>query len=242
MKAEKKTHKRGILYIVGTPIGNLEDITLRAIKLLNKVDLIAAEDTRRTARLLSYYFIHCPTISYHDRNKTRQVPKIIEYLKQGKDVAVVTDAGTPGISDPAYLLLQSALQHQIQIRPIPGVSAVNAALSVAGVATDRFTFYGYFPRKKTKRAQVMAQIAERSETAVLFEAPHRLQKTLAELAPYFPDRKIVIAREMTKIHEQYVRGSISEIMSLFEHQGVKGELTILIDANPLTEGTRGITS
>jgi len=219
----------GILYVVGTPIGNMEDITLRAIKTLNKVDLIAAEDTRQTAKLLNRYFIHCPMISYHDRNKNLQVTGLVQKLRQGQSIALVSEAGTPGISDPAYLLVNAALAENIQVVPVPGVSACITALSVTGVATDRYTFYGFLPRKIKARHELIQEIGGRNETAVIFESPQRLIRTLADIASLLPGHDLVVCHEMTKIHERFVSGVATLVYETERTRPGRGEVTILIN-------------
>jgi 16S rRNA (cytidine1402-2'-O)-methyltransferase len=218
----------GKLYIVSTPIGNLDDITLRAMKVLNTVDLIAAEDTRRTAGLLNHHYIHCPMIALHEHNLEQQVPVIIHRLSVGQKVALVSDAGTPTVSDPAFQLIRAALQREIPVIPVPGVSAVLTALTGAGLPMNLFCFYGFIPRQKAARLRLFDQIGQRGETAVLFESPHRVKATIRELVDCLPGHRLVLAREMTKVHEEYLRGTADQIMAMLEKSPVRGEFTLVI--------------
>lgn len=233
---DEQTEERGTgtLYIVATPIGNLEDVTLRAIKVLSKVHLIAAEDTRRTSHLLSRYFITCPLMPYHDHNKKFQAEKIVQRLLAGDDVALVTDAGAPAVADPAYYLVRQATASDIAVIPLPGPSAVIAALMISGLPTDRFTFYGFVPRKSGRREALFIEIGQRQETAVLFETPHRIQHTLRILADILPRHRCLLCREMTKLHEQYIRASTTELAEIVATMTLKGELTLVISV-PETE-------
>lgn len=218
----------GTLYIVATPIGNLEDITYRAVSVLKSVDYIAAEDTRRTRKLLSAYDIPVRLISYHDHNKTRQAEKIIADLGTGKSVALVSDAGTPCISDPGYYLVNQAIHQDIPVISIPGASAVIAALSISGLPTDRFVFEGYLPRKPQRRRKQIESIKDEPGTIIIYESPHRILATLQDIYDICGDRRIVIARELTKIHEEVVRGSLSTVLRSWAGKNIKGELTVLI--------------
>lgn len=224
-----RSRPEGALYIVATPIGNLEDITLRAIRVLKEVDLIAAEDTRHTRRLLTSHAIHTPVTAYHEHNEQRKTPELIEKLKAGTRMALVTDAGTPSVSDPGYRLVQAAADHQISVSPIPGVSAPIAALSAAGLATDAFTFVGFPPRKKNRRISQLKELAKLPHTVVYYQSPKRVVQFLKELLETCGDRSAVLARELTKMHEEFLRGSISQIITdLEDRQEVKGECTLLI--------------
>jgi 16S rRNA (cytidine1402-2'-O)-methyltransferase len=219
----------GALYIVATPIGNLEDITLRAIRVLKAVDLIAAEDTRHTRRLLTAHDIHTPVTAYHEHNEQRKTSELIAKLQAGIRVALVTDAGTPSVSDPGYRLVQAAVDHRIRVSPIPGVSAPIAALSAAGLATDAFTFVGFPARKKSRRLGQLEQLAKLPHTVVYYQSPKRALQFLKELLETCGDRPAVLARELTKMHEEFLRGSISQIIAdLEDRQAVKGECTLLI--------------
>ena len=228
-RAAGSTAVPGTLYVVATPIGNLEDITLRALHILESVDTIAAEDTRRTRHLLTHYGISRPLISYHDHNKVRQAPRILARLQQGQSVALVTDAGTPGIADPAYYLLQCLLAHDMPIIPIPGPTAVTAALSAAGLPTDRFVFEGFLPIKAGRRRQRLEYLGHESRTIVLYESPHRLLKLLQEIVTHLgAERRIVIARELTKRFEEIRRGTAAALLEELQHQTMRGEYTVLI--------------
>ncbi len=222
--------RAGILYLVGTPIGNLEDITLRAIRILNEVDAIAAEDTRRTGKLLQHLQINTPQISYHEHNHQYRVKNLLNRLVQGQNIAVVTDAGMPSICDPGYELVQAAIAAGITIVPIPGCTAAIAALAASGLTTERFIFAGFLPLKDKERKAQLEALKYQTLTTILYEAPHRLVKTLKDLETGLgKDRKIAIARELTKIHEEFWRGTISEAISLYNdrHQP-KGEYTLVI--------------
>lgn len=219
----------GTLYVVATPIGNLEDITLRALRVLQSVDLIAAEDTRHTRKLLTHHGISRPLVSYHDHNKVRQAPHLLALLQQGRSVALVTDAGTPGISDPAYYLLQTLLPHAIPVVPIPGPTAAIAALSVAGLPTDRFVFEGFLPTKSGRRQQRLELLSNEARTMVLYESPHRLMRLLQEIVTHLgPERRVVVARELTKRFEEILRGTASEVLDTLQNRTVRGECTVLI--------------
>jgi len=217
------------LYIVSTPIGNLEDITLRALKTLRHVHIIAAEDTRHTGILLRKYHIHTPQTSYHDHNKEEKAEVLIDKMKQGKDVALVSDAGTPGISDPGYYLIKRAIEEGIKIIPIPGPTAMIAAISISGLPTDAFVFEGFLPARKGARQKRLRTLRDERRTIILFEAPHRLKESLEDILNIMGDRRIVITRELTKIHEEVLRGRISEIKEMLKNRSLKGEITIIIE-------------
>jgi 16S rRNA (cytidine1402-2'-O)-methyltransferase len=216
----------GRLYLIATPIGNLEDITLRALRLLQEVDLIAAEDTRHTGRLLAHYEISTPQISYHDHNKLTQLETILHALEKG-DVALVSDAGTPGLSDPGYKLVEAAITHGHPVVPIPGPSAVTTALVVSGLPTDAFVYLGFLPRRKTERRRLLSSLAHESRTLVAFETAPRLGATLKDIQAELGNRQITVARELTKLHEEVWRGPVSEALERFGG-GVKGEVTLVI--------------
>ena len=218
---------RGKLYLVATPIGNLEDITLRAIRVLKEVDLIAAEDTRNSLKLLNHFEIKKPLISYHRHNEELRVDNLIEKLKQGENIAVISDAGTPGISDPGEVIAKEAIKNGIEVIPIPGACAAINALIASGLDTTEFTFYGFFPLNKKLRKEKLDEIKNETKTCIIYEAPHKLKNTLQDLKEIILDRKIVIAREITKIHEEFIRGSIDEIIS--KSESLKGEMIILIE-------------
>jgi 16S rRNA (cytidine1402-2'-O)-methyltransferase len=218
----------GTLYVVATPIGNLEDLTLRALRVLQEVDLIAAEDTRHTRKLLAHYGITTPLTSYYDQIEASKAPVLIAQLKAGKTVALVSDAGTPGISDPGYRLVKGAVEAGIKVVPIPGASVLTALLSVGGLPTDRFVFEGFVPAKKSQRQKVLRRLKPEDRTLVLFESPHRLQDLLADLEQICGDREIVIGRELTKMFEEVVRGRVSEVRALLHGREVKGEIALLV--------------
>ena len=215
------------LYVVATPIGNLEDITLRAIRILGEVDLIAAEDTRTTRRLLSRYDIHTPLTSYNEHNSSRKLPAILAALADG-DVALVSDAGTPGISDPGLALVKAAADDGVPVVSIPGPSAVVTALAVSGMQADRFLFLGFLPRRRAERRRLLASVSQLPYTLVAFETPHRLRDTLADMLDTLGDRSMTALREATKLHEETFRGTISEGLSHFQEP--RGEFTLVIEA------------
>ncbi|MBT9447940.1 MAG: 16S rRNA (cytidine(1402)-2'-O)-methyltransferase [Desulfobacterales bacterium] len=222
--------KQGRLFVVATPIGNLEDITLRALRILREVDLIAAEDTRHTRKLLSHYAISTRLVSYHDHNKESRAPELIEKLKGNWDIALVTDAGTPAISDPGYFLIGKAKEGGIRVVSVPGACAAVAALSISGLPSDRFLFVGFLARKKKKRTEVLQGLKSKGMTLIFYESPHRLLRTLADLVSVVGDRSAVVARELTKYHEEVIRGSLSEILAtLSDRDRIRGECTLLVE-------------
>ena len=224
------------LYLVATPIGNLGDITLRALDVLKNADRIACEDTRQTQKLLNHYGIATPTISYHEHNERERATKLIEELKAGARIAVVSDAGTPGISDPGSVLVREAIAAGVSVIPIPGASAVLCALIASGLPTDEFRFIGFLPEKagarRTRLEEIARQTRESAETLILYEAPHRVADTIADLEAVFgPGLRIVAARELTKLHEEFLRGSISEVRAqLAGRDRIRGEFVVLIEA------------
>ena len=223
------SNPRPCLYVVATPIGNLADITLRAIDVLSRVDLIAAEDTRHTRRLLAAHDIENKLISYHEYNEHQRTPQLIARLEQGAAIALVSNAGTPLVSDPGYRLVSQAVARDIPVIPIPGVSAAMAALSVSGMPTDAFVFVGFPARKKNKRTQQLKHLAILSQTLIFYQAPLRMMSFLKELLALLGDRQAVLAREITKRHEEFIRGTLSHIHArLSERDAVKGECTLLV--------------
>ncbi|MBN1879473.1 16S rRNA (cytidine(1402)-2'-O)-methyltransferase [bacterium] len=222
----------GILYIVGTPIGNLEDITYRSVKTLKSADIIAAEDTRRTRKLLTHLGVAKPMIAYHDHNAAKAIPQLLEHIEQGDAVALVTDGGMPCISDPGYTLIAKCREAGFPVTVVPGPSAVTSALALAGIPSERFCFEGYLPRQKSERTRRWAMIAAESRAVVIYEAPHRMNIFLQEIARHIPDRIICICREITKLHEETIRGRAADIASdLLDENGscsLKGEITIVI--------------
>ena len=217
----------GVLYIVSTPIGNLEDITLRALRILKEVSLIAAEDTRLTRKLLTHYNISTPTVSYYEHNRFTRIPKIIDHLSTEKDVAVVTDAGTPGISDPAYKLIRAAIESGNRIEAIPGPSASITALTASGLPTDRFIFEGFLPHKKGRKAK-LTRLSAIEATVIFYESPKRIVRTLKDILEFMGDRPAVIGRELTKLHEEMIRGNVSKLLSHFTQKTPRGEFVIMI--------------
>lgn len=224
--------EKGKLYIVATPIGNKDDITLRAIKVLGEVDLIAAEDTRETGKLLAYHKIKNNLISYHEHNETRRAPGLIYKLEKGLSIALVSDAGTPSVSDPGYRLINEAIAKNIRIIPVPGSSAATAALSASGLATDSFIFIGFAVKKKEKRQKQLKELADENKTIIFYESPRRILSFLDEIIEIMGDRHAVLAREMTKRYEEFIRGLLSEIKrNLKKRPSIKGELTLLVAGN-----------
>ena len=224
------------LYVVTTPIGHMADITLRALEVLAAVDLIAAEDTRHTRRLLTHHNISNELISYHEHNEIQRTETLIQKLAQGAAIALVSDAGTPTVSDPGYRLVRAATEQQIAVIPVPGVSAAMAALSVSGLPTDQFTFVGFPVRKKNKRAAQLADLARLPHTLIFYQSPQRLIRFMHELKEALGDRHSMLAREMTKLHEEFIRGSLSEIIrALGQRDAVKGECTLLVAGAPSAE-------
>jgi 16S rRNA (cytidine1402-2'-O)-methyltransferase len=215
--------------VVATPIGNREDITVRAINTLREVDLIAAEDTRKTGSFLSYHKIKNHLISYHEHNENRRTPQIISKLLDGLSIALVSNAGTPSVSDPGYRLIEAAIDNNIKVIPIPGVSAATTAISVSGLPTDSFVFIGFPPKKKGKRLKFLVELAVGPRPLIFYESPKRLLTLLEEIISCMGDRPAVLAREMTKLHEEFIRGSVSEIlMAMKKRAKVKGECTLLV--------------
>jgi len=216
------------LYLVATPIGNLEDITLRALRVLRQADLIACEDTRQTQKLLNHYGISTPTTSYHEHNEVTRAPALVIELEQGARIALVTDAGMPGISDPGFRLITLAIRHHLSVVPIPGASAFLAALVASGLPTDSFRFSGFLPARRGQRRTILEAIRDSPRTQVFYEAPHRLPETLVDILEVLgPDRQVVIAREVTKRHEEFLRGRVDHVLAAL-HVPIKGEITLLV--------------
>jgi 16S rRNA (cytidine1402-2'-O)-methyltransferase len=218
------------LYLVGTPIGNLEDITLRAVRVLKEVDVIACEDTRQTQKLLNHYAIATRTTSYHEHNEMTKSAELVKEMQEGASVALVTDAGMPGISDPGYRLITLAIRHRVPVVPIPGASAFLAALVASGLSTDSFRFSGFLPAKRGERRAALDAIKSSPRTQVFYEAPHRIVESLADVVEVLGDaRHVVVAREVTKLHEEFLRGRAGEVLeNLKARDAVKGEITLLI--------------
>jgi 16S rRNA (cytidine1402-2'-O)-methyltransferase len=222
----------GTLFVVATPIGNLEDVTLRALRVLKEVDVVACEDTRHTRALLTHFAIATPTVSYHDHNARTRAPELVARLEAGESVALVSDAGTPTISDPGYRLISAAGERGIPVVPVPGASAAVAALSASGLASDTFLFAGFPPSKSEARRERLAELAGERATLVFYEAPHRVADTLGDMAEIFGDRRCVVARELTKLHEEFLRGSLSEVAAALAPERRRGEFVILVSGAP----------
>jgi 16S rRNA (cytidine1402-2'-O)-methyltransferase len=219
----------GILYIVATPIGNLEDITLRAIRTLKEADVIAAEDTRHTQVLLKHFAINTPLTSFHEHNERAKTARLVTRLERGESIALVSDAGTPAISDPGYRLVVAAIGAGIRVIPIAGPSALIAALSAAGLPTDGFDFRGFLPARKQERRSKLQELRDGRYTMVFYETPHRLQESLDDVREILGDRRMVLAREVTKLHEEFLRGRISEVIGEVSRREIRGEMTLVIE-------------
>jgi 16S rRNA (cytidine1402-2'-O)-methyltransferase len=226
-----ETIRAGTLYLVSTPIGNLDDITVRAVHILSHVDLIAAEDTRKTKFLLDHLSIRTPLVSHYSYNERRRVPELIGRLKQGASVAVVTDAGTPGVSDPAFLLIREAVAAGIPLVAVPGATAFLPALLVSGLSPERFIFEGFLPVKKGRKT-VLERLGAQERTIVLYESPHRIERTLGDIMTTLGDRKIALVREITKKFEEVQRGRVSDLLRIVREKTPRGEYVIVIDGTP----------
>lgn len=218
----------GVLYVVATPIGNLQDFSYRAVEILSKVDLIAAEDTRHTKKLLTHYGISKRTTSYHDFNKESKSRRLVAELTEGMDVALVSDAGTPGISDPAYRLVCECIENDICVETIPGATALVPALILSGLPTDRFVFEGFLPPKKGRRTRLL-EIADERRTIIFYESPHRLLKTLQQLLEYLGERRVSVSRELTKKFEETIRGTVTDAIAFFTNKAPRGEFVIVVE-------------
>lgn len=231
MKAE--TVNPGTLYLVATPIGNLEDMTFRALRILKEVDLVAAEDTRHSRKLFNHYGITTSLTSYFAHNEAVKGERILELLRQGKSVALITDAGTPAISDPGFLLVRACREQNLPVTAVPGASAVIAALSVAGLPTERFAFEGFLPPKSSARRKIFKALGEEKRTLVFYEAPHRLVASLADMVDELGgDREVAVVRELTKLHEEVFRGTAGQALAHFEQDRVRGEIVLLLGPAP----------
>ena len=221
---------RGKLFVVATPIGNLQDISFRAVETLKKVNCIFAEDTRTSKKLINHYDIDTKLYSYHDHSSEKEIARLLDFLKDHKDVALISDAGTPTISDPGYSLIRQCINEGIDVIPIPGASALTAAISASGLPSDAFTFIGFLPTKKGRKKKI-SSLENLDMTIVLFESPHRLIKTLNQLKEALGERPIVVARELTKLYEEIIRGNFSSAIEFFEAKKIKGEIVIMIGKN-----------
>lgn len=235
---------RPALYLVATPIGNLEDITLRAVRVLKEVDVIACEDTRQTQKLLNHYGITTRTVSYHEHNEMTRAAELVKDLQEGTSVALVTDAGMPGISDPGFRLISLAIRHHVPVVPIPGASAFLAALVASGLPTDSFRFSGFLPAKRGERRAALETIEDSPRTQVFYEAPHRIVEALTDVVEVLGSaRYVVIAREVTKLHEEFLRGRAGEVLEILKaRDGVKGEITLLLGKAERTESQAVVES
>jgi 16S rRNA (cytidine1402-2'-O)-methyltransferase len=237
--------KSGTLYVVATPIGNLEDITYRAVRILKEADLIACEDTRHTAKLLHHYGIDKPTISYHDHNEAMRAEELVAKLEQGLNIAQVSDAGMPGISDPGYRVIKLAIERGMQVVPIPGASALISAVAAGGLPTDSFQFLGFLPAKSGQRRTVLETLRGSEQTTAVYEAPHRIAETMKDIVEILgADRPIVLARELTKVHEEFIRGSAAQILARVQEHELRGEITLLIgkgEAHAAQKSTKNIS-
>lgn len=226
-----ESYTQGRLYLIPTPIGNLEDITYRSLRMLKEVDYIAAEDTRNTKKLCNYFEITTPLISYHEHNKEQSGRKIIDLLKDGKDIGLVSDAGMPSISDPGYEIVVEALEEKLYVVPLPGANAALTALIASGLVSQPFYFYGFLDRQKKEKKKELERLKKLTDTFILYESPHRLKDTLSLMHDILGNRSIVVSRELTKKFEEFTRGYISEVLALYEEQGIKGECCIIIEGS-----------
>jgi 16S rRNA (cytidine1402-2'-O)-methyltransferase len=226
---------KGTLYIVSTPLGNLEDVTLRALRILKEVDLVAAEDTRHSLKFLNHFGIKKPLISYWGEKEKLRADETLQRLKDGQAVALISDAGTPGISDPGTLLIQKAIEEGINVVPVPGPSAVIAALSLSGFRTEEFTFFGFLPAKQVQRKKMLSRIILEQRTLVFYEAPHRILDAVADFAEIMGGRNVVVIKELTKFHEEVLRGTVSDVLGRLEQSTIAGEYVIVLEGRPETE-------
>jgi len=232
----------GCLYLVGTPIGNLEDITLRALRILKEVDQIACEDTRHTQKLLTHYDIHKPLVSYHEHNELTRAPELVLALEQGAKIALVSDAGMPLVSDPGHRLVTLCLRHKIPVVPIPGPSALLASLSASGLPNEEFLFVGFLPARSGERRRALERLRIEDRTLILYEAPHRIAESVADAREILGDRPACLAREVTKLHEEFLRGKLSEIAASLEERPARGEITLLVGAPDTSEARSHVDS
>ena len=224
-----ETRETGILYLIPTPIGNLEDMTYRAVRMLKEVNLIAAEDTRHTKKLLNYFDIHTPLISYHEHSKQSRIELIIDKLMMGENIGLVSDAGMPAISDPGYEVVKAALTKKLNVVTLPGANAALVALVSSGLSTDEYLFYGFLPRKKKDRHDEMKRLAKLKGTQIFYESPYRIKDTLNEFLKIYGDRQVVLARELTKMYEEFIRGSVKEVLEVIKEREIKGECCLIVE-------------
>ena len=232
---QQSSGRQACLYLVATPIGNLEDITLRALRILKEVDQIACEDTRHTQKLLSHYNIRKPLVSYHEHNELTRAPELVVAMEQGAQIALVSDAGVPLVSDPGYRLVTLCLRHRIRVVPIPGPSALLAALSASGLPNEEFLFAGFLPARSGERRRALERLRIEDRTIIFYEAPHRIEETLIDAHEILGDRPACIAREVTKLHEEFRRGSLAELAASLAEKPARGEITLLIGPVPAEE-------
>jgi len=234
----------GILYVVSTPIGNLEDITHRAVRVLSEVDVIACEDTRHTRKLLNHYGVNTKTVSYHEHNERERAAELLESLESGLDLAIVSDAGTPGISDPGFRIVRLALENGVPVVPVPGPTALISALVASGLPSDEFFFGGFLPARKSQRRTRLMELASIPATLVFYEAPHRIAESLRDAREILGEREAVIARELTKLHEEILRGRLSELAQRFStgEEGARGEMVLMIDRKVIGAAPRASDS
>ncbi|WEG12746.1 16S rRNA (cytidine(1402)-2'-O)-methyltransferase [Pullulanibacillus sp. KACC 23026] len=232
-----QNEEEGCLYLIPTPIGNLEDLTFRALRLLKEVHVVAAEDTRQTRKLFNHFEIATPLVSYHEHNKRTSGEKLIERMKSGEKVGLVTDAGTPGISDPGQDLVQLCVEESVPVIPLPGACAATTALIASGLSTDHFLFYGFLPRQKKDRQKALEELQNQPYTLIFYEAPHRLKETISAMASTFGSRPVALARELTKRYESFVRGAFADLHDWLRTHEVKGECCIIVEGNqaPIVE-------
>lgn len=234
--------RRGCLYLVATPIGNLEDITLRALRILREVDQIACEDTRHTLKLLNHYDIHKPLVSYHEHNEITRAAELVHGLEQGASIALVSDAGMPLVSDPGYRLVALAIRHRVPVVPIPGASALIAALAASGLPNEEFLFVGFLPARKNERRRSLERLRIEDRTLIFYEAPHRIAESVADALEILGDRPACIAREVSKVHEDFRRGKLSDLRKGLEERPAKGEITLVIGPEDTASGVHADTA
>ena len=242
MTPERPSGRPGTLFLVATPIGNLEDVTARALRVLREVDLVAAEDTRHTRRLLQHFGISAQVVSLHEHNERARAASLVERVQSGQDVALVTDAGSPGIADPGYPVVRAAVSAGVRVESVPGPSAVIAALQVSGLPTDAFLFAGFLPPKGAARRRRLEELAERRETVVVFESPHRIEACLEDLEAVWGDRPVALVRELTKLHEQVLRGTASEVRAALRAEWKRGEMVLVLGGRTRAERGRAAAS